>query len=592
MVRAYTSGPVRIRIGPHPAQPAAEPRPDAAAADASVDAIMAALDAGDLEGAARFSDQALRSGLQHPAPLAVMSMALESSGRFEEAIPYVRRALELEPANVSLMIALARCELGVERPAGALCALEAALGLEPSNWQAHTHKGQALEGLGRMVEAERSYTRALELEPANLTAKAGLASLCSHFGAHQEARVHAQAVLEAAPDHAPAAIVVAVADMAEGAPAAAEARIRRLIAGPSPGPWLSSYLGDALDAQDRVQEAFDAYTRSGETLRGIHAGQYAGNSVLQAAERTARFLDRLSADSWPRRAAGRPEPAGVEDHVFLLGFARSGTTLLGLALEGDEQVELLDEQEPLTDALQHFAGPDGLNRLLIATDAELAALRTAYWRRARSAGATLERRLFVDKQPMNSLHLPVIARLFPGARILLARRDPRDVVLSCFRRRFLMNRYTCHFLTAEGTARLYGAAMQIADRMAELASLETLVVAHEDLVEDFDGEMGKVCGFLGLDWSDALRSFAGRVRSRGVATPSAAQLTRGLNSDGVGQWRRYARQLEPLAPFLQPWVERFGYDGPAPGGAARRGSDLMKLAAPGADPSRTVPSAH
>jgi hypothetical protein len=145
------------------------------------------------------------------------------------------------------------------------------------------------------------------------------------------------------------------------------------------------------------------------------------------------------------------------------------------------------------------------------------------------------------------------------------------VVLSCFRRRFLMNRYTYQLLTAEGAARLYAAAMQVGDTMAELASLDTLVVAHEDLVEDFDREMGKVCGFLGLAWSDTLRSFAGRVRLRGVATPSAAQLARGLNRDGVGQWRRYARQLEPLTPLLQPWAERFGYDRPV---SQRRGQPL------------------
>src|SRR6202012_1187978 len=104
------------------------------------------------------------------------------------------------------------------------------------------------------------------------------------------------------------------------------------------------------------------------------------------------------------------------------------------------------------DALQYFAGPDGLDRLLTATDDELEPFRTIYWRRARGAGATLERKVFVDKQPMNAVNLPVIARLFPGARILFAMRDPRDVVLSCFRQQFLMNRYTYHLLTAEGSA--------------------------------------------------------------------------------------------------------------------------------------------
>jgi len=565
MVQAYSSGPVRIRIGPAPLQPVAEPRRrDPAADEAMVNAILAALDAGDLEGASSLADQALRSGLQHPAPLCVMSMALEFSGRFEEAIPYLKRALELLPADVSLMTALARCLLGLERPADALFVLEAALEREPSYASAHAHKGQVLERLGWVDQAERSYARALELEPANLVAKAGLASLGSHFGDHREARAHAQAVLEAVPDHPSAALVVAMAEMAEGAPAAAEARIRRLMAAPRPDPSLSSYLGDALDAQGRVQEAFDAYGRAGEAIRPLHDARYSGDGLLEAAERTASLLQRLPAGGWPADHADRPEPAGVETHAFLLGFARSGTSLLGLALEGHDAVEVLHEQEPLADALQHFAGPDGLDRLLRATDAELASFREAYWRRARAAGAALDRRLFVDQQPMNTLHLPVIARLFPGARILFARRDPRDVVLSCFRRRFLINRYTYQLLTAEGAARLYAAAMQMADRMADAASLQTLVVAHEDLVADFDREMGKVCGFLGLAWSDALRSFSGRVRARGVATPSAAQLARGLNSDGVGQWRRYERPLEPLAPYLQPWVERFGYDRPVP----------------------------
>ena len=341
MVQAYSSGRVRIRIGATPVHPVPETRRDAAADAACVEAIQAALDAGDLENAATLSDQALKSGLQHPAPLCVMSMALEFQGRFAEAIPYLRRARELLPTDAPLMIALVRCLLGVGRPADTLTVLETALRLEPAYADAHAHKGQALERLSRMGEAERSYARALELDPANLVAKAGVASLCSHFGEHLAARAHAQAVLEAAPDHASAAIVLALADMAEGAPAAAETRIRGLIAAHGSDTSLPSYLGDALDAQDRVQEAFDAYNQSGEALRRIHGGQYLDDSVLKAAERTASLLQRLPPDGWPMDRTDRPEPDGVETHVFLMGFARSGTTLLELALEGDDQVEVL-----------------------------------------------------------------------------------------------------------------------------------------------------------------------------------------------------------------------------------------------------------
>jgi hypothetical protein len=473
--------------------------------------------------------------------------------------------LALLPADVSLMLAHGRCLLGLERPAEALEMVERALEREPLYAEAHACRGQAMERLSRMAEAERSYGRALDLEPANLVARAGMAAACSHFGAHREARAHAQAVLDAAPDDPGAQLVVVMADLAEGSPAAAEARVRELIAAHGSAPALVAHLADTLDAQGRTSEAFEAYARSGEALRRRHEGQYASDDMIEAAERAAGVLEGLPAGAWPPARARPTGPPGVETHVFLLGFARSGTSLLALALQGDPQVEVLEEQEPLVDALRHFAGRDGTERLLSATEAELAGWRAAYWRRAGRMGARLDRRVFIDKQPMNSLHLPLIARLFPEARILVARRDPRDVVLSCFRRRFLMNRYTYQLLTAQGAARLYAAAMRVAEATAAAATLQTLAVAHERLVEDFDGQMGQVCAFLGVPLSDAVRSFSARVRSRGVATPSAAQLARGLNRDGVGQWRRYERQLEPLGPLLQPWIERFGYD--------REGSD-------------------
>ena len=560
MVQVYSSRAVRFRIGGS-APPARRDAGQDDAANATVSAVLAAIDGGDLEGAARLADEALTAGSENPVLFCVMAMALLAAGRSEEALPYLRRATALQPTDVSIANALARCLLGLERPNEALPVLDVALRLGPRHAETHANRGQALEQLGRLAEAERTYLEALDLQPGQIAAKAGLASLSSHYGAHDAARAHAEAVLEAAPDHAPAVAVLAIADLAQGAPAAAEARIRRVMAAvPRPDPLLDSHLADALDAQDRAEEAFDAWSRSGEALRRLHADRFPGEGVLAAAERTAGALERLGPDGWPRPQAHRPAPGGVAKHVFLLGFARSGTSLLGLALAGHKDVELLDEQEPLIASLNAFAGADGLNRLLAATDAELDPFRDDYWRRARAAGAKLDRRVFVDKQPMNALNLHLIARLFPGGRILFARRDPRDVVLSCFRRRFLMNRYTYELLTAEGAARLYAAAMRLTDLVGRLASLDTLVVGHEDLVQDFEGEMGQVCGFLRLGWSDSLGTFADRVRSSGVATPSASQLARGLNGDGIGQWRRYARQLRPLAPILNPWIRRFGYD--------------------------------
>jgi Tfp pilus assembly protein PilF len=577
MASYYTSGSVQIRIGavaarPAPASEPSSPRP----IEPVLEATLAALDRGDLEGSAAVAGRALGSGREHPVLLCVMAMALQADGRCEEALPHLKRAMALEPKDVSIANALARCLISLERPQDGLPVLQTALNIDPRRAETFANIGLALERLGRLAEAECNYKRALELQPGQITAQAGLASLANHYGAYEEARAHAAQVTRAAPSYSPAVLSLAMAELALGAAVAAETRIRRLMQAPRPDPLLAGYLGDALDAQDRCAEAFQAWRRSGEALRQLRADRFAGHGVLASAERRAGALERLPAGRWPARTPDPPSDGQPAVHAFLLGFARSGTSLLGLALRGHPQVEILDEQEPLSEAIEAFSGPEGLARLLAASPSDLEGFRRAYWRRARAARAALDRRVFIDKQPINSLHLPLIARLFPDARIVFARRDPRDVVLSCFRRRFLMNRYTFELLTPEGAARLYAAAMRIADRTRRLAPLDVLELGHEDLVEDFEGEMGRLCAFLGLGWSGELGTFQDRVRSAAVATPSASQLSRGLNAGGIGQWRRYSHQLKPLMPILEPWVPRFGYDPTAESGqAARPDLELM-----------------
>ena len=79
-------------------------------------------------------------------------------------------------------------------------------------------------------------------------------------------------------------------------------------------------------------------------------------------------------------------------------------------------------------------------------------------------------------------------------------------------------------------------------------------------MEDFEATGREVCAFLGLEWDEGLRDFAAKARTRGITTPSAAQVARGLNRDGQGTWRRYRDQMAPVLPVLQPWVDRFGYE--------------------------------
>jgi hypothetical protein len=287
-------------------------------------------------------------------------------------------------------------------------------------------------------------------------------------------------------------------------------------------------------------------------------------------ESAPQFLARLTAafetlPPEPWRHARAKDPARL---AFVLGFPRSGTTLLGQILASRPDVALLEEKPLLASAIAGFAtDPDGPAKLAAATDAEIERHRRDFWQRVGRCGVDPAGKLLVDQTALNTVHLPLIRRLFPEAAIVFALRDPRDVVFSCFRRLFSPNLFTLEFHALDSAARLYDAAMTLAEIGRRRLGVEALDMRNEALVEDFDGETKRLCGYLNLDWNDSMREFQTATQARTLVTRSATQVRRGLNKDGIGVWRRYRDEMAPVLPLLEPWVERFGYG--FAGGAAR-----------------------
>ena len=244
----------------------------------------------------------------------------------------------------------------------------------------------------------------------------------------------------------------------------------------------------------------------------------------------------------------------------LVGFPRSGTTLLEQVLAGHPDVVTLEEAPTFAAPYAEFmASDDRLQRLARLAPPEINLWRDRYWAEVRGHGVEPRGRLFVDKAPAGTLYLPLVAKLFPEAKVLFALRDPRDVVLSCLRQSFQLNAMTYAFTTLNGTARCYAACMGLAEVYRTVLPLDLLEVRHEYLVQDFDAVLADIAGFLGLTITPRMADIAETARRRVVRTPSAAQVRERLNARGIGRWRAYAEQLSPVMETLAPWVERFGY---------------------------------
>jgi tetratricopeptide (TPR) repeat protein len=522
----------------------------------------------DIVSAAAMAEQALASGFEHPLLLNVLATRFEHEGRFEDSRQLLERALRLTPDDVGVLNALSLCLQRLGRPAEALQHVDRLLKAHPELAFAHANRGNALIAVGKLGQAEQSHRRALELDPDNLAAQGALASIATHRGDHEQARGWARKVLARLPGYPDAVLSVAAAELAGGSTDSAQVLTCQVLADPRAGPAekarANGLLGDVLDAAGRYAEAFRAYDDCNAALRTVHRRFAEGTAMVPYAESIIDAMQRVDASRWAA-ASLRPGSAdahgGASEHVFLLGFPRSGTTLLEVALDGHPRVVSLEEHELLRQGVLTFmCEPVDFEPMLRDESGALAELRADYWRQVRDAGVDVTGKVFVDKHPLHTLKLPLIARMFPGAKILFAYRDPRDVVLSCFRRRFNMNPAMYQLLTLDGAAGLYDASMRIAELARDRLNLGWFDLRYEALVQDLPGQLRAVCDFLGLDWVPALTDFAVRAQAREHATPSTAQLVRGLDRSGLGHWRHYEVSLAQVLPKLQAWVERLHYD--------------------------------
>jgi tetratricopeptide (TPR) repeat protein len=522
----------------------------------------------DFQRAGALANEALASGFEHPLLLNVAATCLEQQGRFADALRLLERAVELAPDDIGARNALALCLQRLDRPAEALQHVDELLKQHPGLGFVHANQGNALIALGHLGRARTSHLRALELEPGNIASMASLASIASHRGNHDEARSWAQQVLALVPNFPDAVISLASAELAVGALPRSEALIRQLLADGRVAALdkarANGLLGDVLDAGSRYREALAAYTTCNEALQRIHSRFARGTSLIAYTRQLTTTVANAAANTAARHSPVHPEAvqpdADVSGHVFLLGFPRSGTTLLEVVLDGHPRVASLDEHELLIEGVQRFMSePRDLSALAQASEEELHPLRKAYWDRVREGEIEVSGKVFVDKYPMNTLKLPLIARLFPNAKILFACRDPREVVLACFRRRFKMNAATYELLTVPGAAALYDGVMGFAELLRPAFGPNWHVVRYESLIADFAREMRGICEFLGLEWIEDMDDFASRARERERSTPSTAQLARGLDRSLPVHWKHYRAALEPILPVLDKWAQRFGY---------------------------------
>ena len=504
-------------------------------------------------------EEAIRLRPDYLAALNNLGNLLVEQAAFAPAYAALERACRLAPADARLRINLGNALSAGGRHGPAREAYREALRRDPDSIPALANLAALLRRAGDDAGAEGLLDRLLRLDPGRGETYADLALLHESRGRDGDARAAADRALALDPGNRSAARTLARLAYGEGDLGAARRRLETVLAG-GEDPSASIELGRVLDRMGEFDAAFAAFARGNRGLAAkLEARAFSLRSYAEAVRRNRSAWSAKRLATWP----AEPPADGLAEPIFLVGFPRSGTTLTQQILAAHTAVRTAEELPLLSALHQHVATfsasgapyPEGLADL---SGAGIEALRAAYWKAAEAAVGVAEGKRLVDKLPLAIVHLGLVHRLFPQASILVALRDPRDVVLSCFMQAFEANEAMVHFNDLGAAASLYAEVMGLWLELREGAGLNALAFRYESLVADPEATVRAICEHLGLAYTDALLRYHQRRRS--VATPSYRDVAEPVYSRAVGRWRNYRAHLKDVAPTLAPFVAALGYD--------------------------------
>ena len=477
-----------------------------------------------------------------------LGIAYEHRQRLPEAAGYYKKATLLNPVYHQALTSLAKVLWELRETAQVAEYYEKALAVETSYLPAHLGLMHFLEQSNQHEKLRDAVARARTALGPQVMVRLYEGILADIGGVHEEAKVSLENI----------AIEPADAWTRYGE----RTRLARLTR-------ICDKLDDTVAAFRYAQRANDL-SREISTGKGIDKMQF-----LQLVENRCQYFTAGNINRWPDNTSGdglevRPRPGDKSvpgrDHnpVFIIGFPRSGTTLLDTLLRGHPSIEVAEETDAVPRMINLLSGnaDERLETLADVSGQDIEDITQTYLdalaRRAKPGSGTM----LIDRFALNIVYAGEICRIFPQARFILVLRHPADCVLSCFMQTFYETPANASFFTLEDSAHLYDRVFGLWRQYTDLLQLNVLQVKYEGLIADVETACREIVDFLDLPWHPDMLEHEQTARNRPfIGTASYNQVTRPLYPDAKGRWQRYRAEMQSVLPALEPWIRYFDYQG-------------------------------